>query len=405
MESKTVNINVIPQFSLSLINAEKSLTTNSKNYCVAGTSFVKSLEHNTDCAQLKTSFISGCDANSKSGLLPSNYWKQTGSIQTRNFDILINALLTISLNRTNDFECDLSIGYDVNWSRFCDPRNYLGGGFEGFVNPFILNKIGMGIQLRYQGKGLDCFTNIRNYKNNSSTVFQNPNTKGFLSSDTPSQFDIGFCYNLINQIKTGILFVYSHYNAGKSTSSDIPVLVGIDSNSITKKATNSLIDSLINDKKLTLLTSTSSTRITPTINLDCSSSFANLKGKNNKGRVVKWSIGCSSFIQQLYGKYLRLDSYGINIGTPTYLQTAYNDITKDKIPLVCEISCLTNICGLIIPLYIDIMNKWQGTNFNQQDKEGNVCIMGIKSQSLFGFTCGPDGKAKCFNISSILPQG
>lgn len=177
----------------------------------------------------------------------------------------------------------------------------------------------------------------------------------------------------------------------------------------TPKAVDAVTASILKEKKLTPLTATCTSEISPGVHLGCALACMNLKGGKSDARILKWSAGCTSVCKKVHlpkqNKSINIDAYGIHIGTPAYLQNDYNTtIKKDETPLVCEINCLTNFCGLTIPLYIDIMDKWQ-TKDDSTIKQGNVCIVGLKAESLFGFACGADGDAQCFEAEPFCPEG
>ena len=393
----------LPRVSFALVNADKELLVNEKNYCVAGASVKNFWEYNEECVSIVAEFEAGCDANVTSGLHNKDNWVMTDEVKTTdNALVLDKALAILSLSSVTDADCNLEVGYSKDWSIFCDPRTYVGCGFKGFKNPFILDKDGLGIGINYEAKGLNCFANIRNSKSDASTVAQGAATRGFLNSDTPAQCDIGVCYNMKGKVEAGLLCVCSQYNVGKSTG--ISGLVGADDNSITSNAKSAIEASLGKDEKLTLLTSACSSEIQPGIALDCALACANLKdGTNNKGRVMKWSVGCSTLCKPLHikGKSFGVQAYGCHVGTPTYLQEEYDSTAKDEAPLVCELSCVADFCGLTVPIYLDYMSKHEGTS---SSTKGSFCVLGLKAENQWGFRCGADGDAQCFT-KKLCPEG
>jgi hypothetical protein len=396
----------LPRVSFAVVSADKELLLNEKNYCVAGASVKNFWEYNEECVSIVAEFEAGCDADITSGLHNKDNWVQNDKIQsTNNALVLDKALAILSLSSVTDADCDLAIGYNKNWSTFCDPRTYVGCGFKGFSNPFILDKDGFGVGINYEVKGLNCFANIRNSKKNASQVETGVSTRGFLNSDTPAQCDIGVCYNLKGKVEAGVLCVCSQYNVGAADETRIGTLVGEDDNSITINAKSALQQSLGKDKKLTLLTSACSSELQPGVSLDCAIACANLKdGTNNKGRVLKWSAGCSSLCKPLHikgKKVFGVEAYGCHVGTPTYLQEEYDSTAKDETPLVCELSCVANFCGLTLPIYLDYMSKHEGTN---AATKGSFCVLGVKAENYWGFRCGPDGDAQCFT-EKPCPEG
>ena len=398
-EQNKLALAAIPRISFALVNTENNLTklTNKGSYCVAGASVKNEWEYNSDCAKLVAEFKAGCDADVNSGLKDdSQYWEQASNTNTTGNRVeLSKAFAILSLNRTATAECDLHIGYGIE--NDCNPLKYYGCGFEGFDNPYIVESGNFGIGLNYKANNIECFARIQNAKSDSSSA---PN--GFLFSDNAQQCDLGVCFDTKGKMASSVMLVCSQLD-----NIDISVL-GV----ATPKAVGAVTASLAvpNKDKLTPLTAMCSSEISPGVHLGLALACMKLEGGNSDARILKWSAGCTSVCKKVHlpkhNKTINVDAYGIHVGTPAYLQNDYNTtITKDETPLVCEISCLTNFCGLTIPLYIDIMNKWQRLDENDEVKEGNVCIVGLKAESLFGFACGADGDAKCFEAEPFCPEG
>ena len=379
----------IPKLSFALVNTENDLTKGPKgSFCVAGASVTNAWQYNSECATLVADFVSGCDANPKSGLDDSTYWVEAKNIQTGNIVFLGRAFAILSLNRTANAECNLHIGYGIE--NDCNPLKYYGGGFEGFDNPYLLETGNFGIGLNYKANNVECFARIQNAKDRSSSATNG----GFLFSGNAQQCDLGVCFDTQGKMASSVMLVCSQLENGASFSSATP------------KAINAGLASAAIETKFTPLTAVCSSEISPGVHLGLALSCMKLKGGNSDARILKWSAGCTSVCKKVHlpkhNKTVNIDAYGIHVGTPAYLQNDYStSITKDETPLVCEISCLTNFCGLTIPIYMDIMNKWQATNGD----EGNVCIIGVKADSLFGFACGPDGNALCIERPPFCPEG
>ena len=138
----------------------------------------------------------------------------------------------------------------------------------------------------------------------------------------------------------------------------------------------------------------------------------------NSARLLKWSLGCVSKckpIKCLPVGGLGAQAFGINLGTPTYLSQdleskAANTVANkaatlkaDETPIICEASCLLNICGFNVPIFVDYLNHHeyeQGPTdnksiYNITTKTGSVLVCGMRPSRIGGLRCGKDG-AECF---------
>ena len=124
------------------------------------------------------------------------------------------------------------------------------------------------------------------------------------------------------------------------------------------------------------------------MNGSCTISKFNITNGGNQVTLSKWSLGCysqsKSFLGSSFGQCT--NQFGINVGTPTYLQSGANGLDSDKKPTVCEFSCLLNLYGFNVPMYFDfINNKTVGdTSYNNLNNNpttsgtGNACVFGIR---------------------------
>ena len=297
----------------------------------------------------------------------------------------------------------------------CDPRNYLGYGFEGFSNPFIWNKRTTGVSMGMEFNNLKMYSSYgtkQQYaaQDNSPTPPTNePNNygNGFISSNTPSICSCGISYESSNDIcEGGISLVLQNINEGsqivndkdpkywtventQNTDNDV-----FSTGSITTKAASSLIQHVKNNSKNTQsCTGLVSMKMMKNLEINCSctmSKFDTTQGENVT--LSKWSLGCSSQSRSFVGNSLGQckNQFGINIGTPTYLKSGSQ---SELTPTVCEFSCLLNMYGFNIPLYIDYFNnKVVGSpdykslsSYPTNDAVGNTCIFGIRPNKIFGY--------------------
>lgn len=424
---------VIPQLSFNIISGEeKIMKKNKSNYCLGGASVKNFWSQENLCSKIELRFDAGCDTDVETSFKNVNKpYRIISNVKSDLHDnsiILEKAFIILSLASISNNPCNLSVGYNGTVSMDqkggfrggwinCDPRNYYGYGFEGFINPFIFNNLGLGILINYNFQGLECFAGIRNTKNYASAINNYSWTQGFLTPDIPSVCDIGICYKNKNKIPMGLMFVCTQNDTGKiSNNPSIAeteiasiILSSNNKSAITTKALNALIQSFKNDKKLLSYTTTGSFELFSGVEYNFALSCANLKGgTNGKGKIMKWSLGCISNCDFFNDKCKTL-TYGLNIGTPAYLQEDYNNSlrkdnyeTKNHSSIVCEMNCLIEFCGLNIPVYLDLMNHHD--NIDGSDT-GSVLIMGLRSMNFAGFGCKLN-KTKCLSSNIIdFPEG
>lgn len=415
MQGEKTKLIVRPQLSFDLINADASITTNGKNSCVSGVSVLNFWEHNFDCVKVDALFAAGCDANVASAFKTgstndSNPYNLIGNFKTTDNKVALGRALAIISLDTPDAECDLTIGYAATimsdacggwrggWIN-CDPRCYFGYGFEGFINPFIFAKSGVGIKCDYKTDKAKCFVGYRNFNKKSAATVNN-NEGGFFSSNTPSECELGVEFEGDAKLPLKALLVCSQVNRGVYTSTtdikDNVVGGGAEQGTYTYAARQSLTNHFVSTEKLTSLTATCASELTPQVNLSCALSCANLQ---TSGRILKWSAGCVTKQPSLENPGVASAAYGIHIGTPAYLQESAPGVSKDaNTPMVCEVNCLFTLCGLNIPLYIDYMNKHENADGTVSE---SATICGLRPMNFWGFGCGEDNDLRCVS-SNIL---
>lgn len=281
--------------------------------------------------------------------------------------------LEIKFGQNGSFVRDKNYGMKDGWYQGFNRKYYGNGMYTNiYYLPFALQN-SQGVQVKYKGGDFDC-----------RTVFYMPNDKanlglnvlppgpgiisyGFDPETKPNLCDIGISYKKYN---TEINF---DVQRSKSDTTN-----GItNTNTPTPNAQASLLNS---NKEANYSYTLGCVSDVEGVQLSGSLSCVNLENKNNnnKERLLMWSLGCVSECKSLQNIPLlgKLVAQGINLSTPLYLQKNENGGVTDGTPLNCEINCLTQLCGLNVPIALNIFNP---SNLNNK---GSACIFTMRPYSL-----------------------
>ena len=340
----------------------------------------------------------------------------------------------IGLNE--NIQTDMKGYLKAGWFR-CDPRKYLGYGFEGFSNPFIWNKRTAGVSLELNLSENFKFISSYGVKPKSSAESNNPihndcvSGNGLISTTTPFISSCGLSYE---STQTGICDIKmstiiqninegdQYYDSSNPLYWTVPntqrrSYLSTDSNvalqnleggsfsdgSITTKASSALIQHVVNDSKYTQsYTGILSMKFMKNIEINgaCSLSRFNTSDGDDQVTLSKWSIGTYSQSKSFLGSSSGncINQFGINIGTPTYLQSGTDSLESDSTPTIFEFSCMLNLYGFNVPIYFDYFkNKTVGdSTYDSLDTSpttsstGNAFIIGIRPSKIFGYVIQDD---------------
>jgi hypothetical protein len=347
----------------------------------------------------------------------------------RRTDVRVDRIVAsplFSCGQQSDFLCEIGLNKNISQDKhghyedgwFKTGCEYYGNGFEGFVNPFIWNKRTKGCKLAYVAKGLECFAHYGNRQydaaaDNGTSVNAGPNriySQGIFNSDTPAVCELGAKYRVNGACPADLWLVCQQVNNGAKTLNDITEVYasannGSDSGTLTGAARDVLRQAARKSQYVNSLVGGCCSQFQG-IDMSASLACANPKNlDNNSARLLKWQVGCVSKCKPLKCLPTTLgmgaQAFGLNVGTPTYLSqdiTRSGNTTKaNSVPIVCEASCLFNMCGFNIPIFVDFLNHKDGneTDINTNLYEnGNAFIIGCRTSRIFGFECDKDG-ARC----------
>ena len=317
--------------------------------------------------------------------------------------------------------------YQAGWYK-CQSE-YFGNAFEGFVNPFIWNKQTKGIQLTFRQGPVECWGHYGVALDNAAAV--NAAGHGFANSDTPGECDAGVCYRLEGPCPARLSLICQQINAGSKgfeTNKDYLYNNGHGktegNGSMTTAAGAALAQSQEKSQYANALTAGCDSEFQG-IDVNGYLTCANVKNSSDStARIMKWSVGCVSKcrpIKCLPVGGMGAQAFGLNLGTPAYLSgdlktvkanatgTATGDVTlkADDVPLVCEASCLFNICGFNVPIFVDYLNRQDGAVkartgaadqgiYNVETNKGSALICGMRPSRISGLECSGE-HTKCFD--------
>jgi hypothetical protein len=218
--------------------------------------------------------------------------------------------------------------FQAGWERN-NVRSYYGYGFEGFVNPFLWNKMLKGISANVKASKNLRFNAIYGTAPHEGRAVQTgmglSTGNGFLDSNYLAQIGAHYrmkgtkCYLGCQQIQHSALpspYTPSAYKdwEGSATTTYHTRLA------------------LENQEKTTSFrtmayTGVTSHKVQPGVELNCALTCA----PTPDSLVMKWSVGAVSKPKGLCA------AYGLNLGTPAYVHQSDVQL-KDEIPLVCEAS-------------------------------------------------------------------
>ena len=268
----------------------------------------------------------------------------------------------ICFNRFKDFDIEIITGintffsYDINygfkggWYRE-NYRNYVANGnIQNVQNiPILLD--GVGIQFKYNTQKITLYGDIIN--DNTEATENIENTNGFFEYNSKNLCDLGLTYKTKNFCKNILNFHFQNYVCGaRNISNRFP--------SITFNAFQNLEENMENKDNYSSYSMIDVIEFKNNIELSGAVSCINTQGKNDKGRLLMWSLGLLAKCKQLkcFSNKIPSISYGLNIATPLYVyKNILNNNRYDGTPIVCEISLFTNIGGLNIPITFSIYPK------------------------------------------------
>ena len=305
------------------------------------------------------------------------------------------------LGFNHNIETDSDGLLNAGWFKY-DPRTYLGYGFEGFGNPFIWNKNTQGASLSFKPtKNITVFSSY-----GVSTEDSDPTDvsyTGFLNSDSESILTGGVQFhNSCNGIPIKSSFIYQNINEGETGYDStkywtIPDGRNTNNNTfsvgaMTTRASSCLAQHIENDSKYTqsftgLLNFGYMNNIE--LNTAYTLSSINTTDGGDNVRLSKWSIGFNNISKNI--------SLGINIGTPTYLQSGKDDLSSDTNPFIIEANCLLNLAGFNIPMFVDFMPAKTAGDSTYDELTDSPTFSGTGISYIFGFR---PNKIVHFNIEN-----
>lgn len=314
----------------------------------------------------------------------------------------------------NSLELRAELGYNINiqtdsdgllnsgWFQY-DPRTYLGYGFEGFGNPFIWNKKTQGTSFSVKPNDKVSLFSSYGVLTQDASEQSESSYSGFFSSDTESIFTSGIHLNYCcSCIPVKSCFIYQNINEGETGYDNtkywtIPDSRNINSDtfsvgSITTRASSCLAQHIENDSKYTrsftgLLNFGSVDNIE--FNAAYTLSSINTTDGGDNAILSKWSLGINNISEKL--------SVGINIGTPTYLQSGTDDVSSDTIPFVIEANCLITLAGFNVPIFLDFMTAKTVGDSTYDDLTESPTFSGTGISYIFGIR---PNKIVNFNIEN-----
>jgi hypothetical protein len=342
------------------------------------------------------------------------------------------ASLTYKCGEKAELECQAGLAkniqqddcgrYQAGWYK-CQSE-YFGNGFEGFVNPFIWNKQTKGLQLTFKQGPLECYGHYGTQLGAAASVSDSTGvSNGFANSDTPGICDFGVCYNVNAPCPARVSLHCQQINNGskgfKKMNSWVYANTKGASGSLTTNASAALAQAQEKNQYLNAITGRCESDFQG-VDVNAYLTCANPKNtSDNNARLLKWSVGCVSKcrpIKCLPVGGLGAQAFGINLGTPTYLSgdlktkqantagaNADEKLKADDTPIICEASCLFNICGFNFPIFVDYLNnheyKQGPTNnksiYNVTTKTGSVLVCGMRPSRIGGLRC-EKGEVECY---------
>ena len=422
-------ITVNPQAQMIVLGGDKETLVRGDNACLMGCDLRVFLDHSGFCAdhqgKIEAIIVAGDDATPSSAYIrptqgnpavavPGSSYRLAGEIETNKGLVLdkLMASLVYSCGAKSDFEIQAGFAktiqqdncgtYKAGWYT-CQPC-YLGNAFEGFVNPFIWNKETKGLQLKFKQENIECFAHYGVALSNAAQ--KGSVSDGFGDSDTPGLCDLGVCYNLEGPCPVRFALVCQQNNVGKdgaNSNGKTRSAAWAQSGAATTAAASRALAAHASKKQYTNAITASCESDVQGVDVNAHLTCANLENDNaansDNSRLMRWSVGCVSKCRPV--KCLPLGSlgsqaFGLNLGTPTYLnqdqKNTAGTIKADETPLICEASCLFNFCGFNIPMFVDYTNKYDyGT-----DKTGSAIICGVRPSRIAGIEC-QDESVKCFD--------
>ena len=221
-------------------------------------------------------------------------------------------------------------------------------------------------------------------------------TQGIFDSNTPSICELGAKYKIELLFPSELWFAIQQVNTGNEGYGEdnyASINSDNDSGTITQAAEEAIQQSVEKSQYVNSLVAGYNSKYK---NIDLTASIACANTKNisdNEARILKWSVGClnkcksKTCFPKLFG--IGIQAFGLNVGTPAYLNEDIirNGITtnKDNTPIVCEVYCVINFCGLNVPIFADFLNH-KDNGLISEDK-GDALIIGARPGKIFGLEC------------------